>query len=158
MRFIRNTPFLPIGYIKHKSPMMKRNAVNAYTEVGRKEIHKNLATVDISVLRFLMQNPIPQRSVEYNDNRLALYSGQRGRCKVTDEELNPFRVHCHHIIPRAKGGTDEYKNLVLVDQDIHILIHAKEEETISRFKHLVTNTANLNKLNTLRKKLELKTI
>lgn len=155
IRFISKEPLLPIGYIKHKSPMMKKNIVNAYTKEGREAIHKNLATVNIATLKYLMANPVTNRSVEYNDNRLALYSGQRGKCRVTGEELNPLTTHCHHITSRQKGGTDEYKNLCLVDREIHILIHAKDEDTISRYKNLITNTKSLNKLNTLRKKLDL---
>lgn len=156
LRFISREPFLPIGYIKHKIPMMKRNVVNAYTKEGREEIHKNLSTIDVGILRFLMEHPIPQRSVEYNDNRIALYCAQRGNCHVTGQELNPMTIHCHHKVPRLQGGTDEYKNLCLVDKEIHILIHAKDEEVISKYIHLITNVGSLNKLNNLREKLNLK--
>lgn len=158
IRFIAKTPFLPIGYIKHKSPMMKRNVVNAYSKQGREEIHKNLSTIDIASLRFLMEHPIPQRSVEYNDNRIALYCAQRGKCHVTGQELNPITLHCHHKVPRLQGGTDKYENLCLVDKDIHILIHAKDEDIILKYKFLISNTKMLNKLNTLRKKLELEAL
>ncbi|PIC57914.1 group II intron reverse transcriptase/maturase [Sporosarcina sp. P12(2017)] len=155
LRFISRDPLLPIGYIKHKNPMMKRNAVNAYTKEGREEIHKNLTTVDISILRFLMEHPIPQRSIEFNDNRIALYCAQRGKCHVTGQMLNPMTIHCHHKVPRLQGGTDQYNNLCLVDKEIHILIHAIDEEIISKYKKLLTNSQSLNKINTLRRKLEL---
>ncbi|ARD47005.1 group II intron reverse transcriptase/maturase [Sporosarcina sp. P33] len=158
LRFISRDPLLPIGYIKHKNPMMKRNTVNAYTKEGREEIHKNLATIDITILRFLMEHPIPQRSIEYNDNRIALYCAQRGKCHVTGQMLNPMTIHCHHKVPRLQGGTDQYNNLCLVDKDIHILIHAKDEEIISKYKKLLTNSQSLNKINTLRKKLELQQV
>lgn len=158
LRFISRDPLLPIGYIKHKNPMMKRNAVNAYTKEGREEIHKNLMTVDINILRFLIEHPIPQRSIEYNDNRIALYSAQRGKCHVTGQLLNPMTLHCHHKVPRLQGGTDQYSNLCLVDKEIHILIHAKDEEIISKYTKLLTNSQSLNKVNTLRKILELQQI
>ncbi|WP_199170392.1 MULTISPECIES: group II intron reverse transcriptase/maturase [unclassified Sporosarcina] len=158
LRFISRDPLLPIGYIKHKNPMMKRNTVNAYTKEGREEIHKNLTTVDITILRFLMEHPIPQRSIEYNDNRIALYCAQRGKCHVTGQMLNPMTIHCHHKVPRLQGGTDQYNNLCLVDKDIHILIHAKDEEIIAKYKKLITNSQSLNKINTLRKKLELQQV
>lgn len=138
--------------------MMKRNVVNAYTKEGREEIHKNLSTIDVAVLRFLMEHPISQRSVEYNDNRIALYCAQIGKCHVTGQELNPMTLHCHHKVPRLQGGTDEYKNLCLVDKDIHILIHAKDEDTISKYKYLITNKKSLNKLNTLRKQLKVEQV
>ncbi|WP_110927059.1 group II intron reverse transcriptase/maturase [Bacillus massiliglaciei] len=155
MRFISRNPLLPIGYIRHKNPMMKRKIVNAYTKEGRKEIHRNLSKINIAILRYIMEHPVRDRSVEYNDNRVALYSGQGGKCSVTGELLHPLSIHCHHKVPRTKGGTDEYKNLCLVDKGVHILIHAKDESTISKYKHLITNTRVLDKLNKLRKKLEL---
>lgn len=67
-------------------------------------------------------------------------------------------LHCHHKVPRLQGGTDEYKNLCLVDKDIHILIHAKDEDTISKYKYLITNKKSLNKLNTLRKQLKVEQV
>lgn len=152
LRFIRKTPFLPIGYIKHKSPMMKKRNVNQYTLEGRNLIHKNLAQVDMATLIYLMKHPVRDRSVEYNDNRLALYSAQKGKCGVTNEVIFASRIHCHHKIPREMNGGDEYQNLVLVDLDIHKLIHASDEETINKYKYLVEkDTRAIKRLNKLRK-------
>lgn len=43
-----------------------------------------------------MHNPIIERSVEYNDNRISLYVGQKGKCYITGKELNIGNMHCHH--------------------------------------------------------------
>ena len=102
-----------------------------------------------------MEHPVVNRSIEYNDNRIALFSGQGGKCRVTGEELIPTNIHCHHILPLKYGGKDEYKNLCLVDKEIHILIHATEDETINKYKKLITNKRSLDKLNTLRVKAKL---
>lgn len=67
--------------------MFKPKNVNRYTPEGRAEIHKNLSGVSISILREMMRNPIMDRSIEYNDNRLSLYCGQMGRCYVTKQPL-----------------------------------------------------------------------
>lgn len=153
IRFIRKTPILPIGYIKHKNPMMKKRTVNQYTHEGREAIHKNLSKIDTSILIYLMRNPVRDRSVEYNDNRLALYSAQMGKCRITGDKLIAERIHCHHIIPKHLKGSDEYQNLVLVDVDIHKLIHAKTDEVINKYIYLVKNDkAKLKKLNKLRAK------
>jgi hypothetical protein len=32
--------------------------------------------------------------------------------------------------PKAKGGGDEYKNLVIIHKDVHKLIHLKDEKKI----------------------------
>jgi RNA-directed DNA polymerase len=41
---------------------------------------------------------------------------------LADEEL-----HVHHKKPKAKGGKDNYGNLVLVHAFCHQQIHAKED-------------------------------
>ena len=51
-------------------------------------------------------------TTEYNDNRLSLIAGQRGRCYITKTSLIPWKMECHHKKPKHLGGTDEYKNLV----------------------------------------------
>ena len=58
-------------------------------------------------------------------------------------------IHCHHITPRNKGGTDEYENLILVTETVHKLIHATKPETIT--KYLKDCKPNMEKLNELRK-------
>ena len=58
--------------------MDKKSRVNKYTPEGRAEIHKNLSGVNMAVLYHLMNNPCGKQSVEYNDNRIALYIAQKG--------------------------------------------------------------------------------
>lgn len=52
--------------------MDKKKVINNYTAEGRAEIHKMLKTVNIMILHYMMRNPILNRSIEYNDNRLSL--------------------------------------------------------------------------------------
>lgn len=136
LRFINGMAIIPIGYCKHKNPMYKKKSVNKYTVKGRTQIHKMLG-INTSVIQYMLKNPIPNRSIEYNDNRISLYSGQKGKCFVTKAELTIENMHCHHKIPRNQGGTDEYANLVLVTKDVHTLIHAETSETIARQLKLV---------------------
>lgn len=152
LRFINGLAVIPIGYCKHKNPMYKRKSVNKYTKEGRAEIHKMLG-VNTSVMQYMLKNPIPDKSIEYNDNRISLYSGQRGKCFVTKEELTIGNMHCHHKIPLSQGGTDEYANLVLVTDDVHKLIHAETKVTIDKLIRIVKPDAKMrNKIDTLRKK------
>lgn len=152
LRFIRNSPLVPLSYIKHKNPMFKKSSVNKYTPKGRLEIHSKLKAIDMKILRWLMNNPVEGRSIEYNDNRISLYSAQKGKCAILGHFLEVDRIHCHHKKPLSHGGTDEYKNLVIVDSDIHILIHAILPETIAKYlNYLEFNHKQLTKLNQLRK-------
>ena len=53
--------------------------VNKYTPEGREAIHKNLVGIDMSILHYLMRNPVGNQTIEYNDNRLSLYCAQKGK-------------------------------------------------------------------------------
>jgi len=151
IRFIEQTILLPIGYIQHHPPIHKKKTINKYTPEGRVEIHKNLESVDMGILHFLMRNPIANATIEYNDNRISLYVAQKGVCAITKEPLALEQIHCHHKTPVSLGGGDEYANLIIVHERVHRLIHATNSETISVIlQTLQLKPAQLKKLNKLR--------
>lgn len=129
LRFINDCALVPIGYCRHKNPMYKFKKINKYTPDGRELINKKVKA-DVNIIQYILNNPNGNRSIEYNDNRVSLYVGQCGRCAVTNEVLSKENMNCHHKIPKSLGGTDEYKNLILVTEKIHKLIHARSSETI----------------------------
>ena len=152
IRFIGKNILLPIGYIQHHPPIHKKKSVNKYTADGRAEIHKNLESVDMTILHILMRNPNMSASAEYNDNRISLYVAQQGKCSVTKERLSLEDIHCHHKLPRSLGGGDDYANLIILHERIHRLVHATQEETISAIMQTVQlDKRQLDKLNKLRK-------
>ena len=152
LRFVRGYALIPIGYVKHRNPMMKRRVINSYTTEGRGAIHKKLGrNIDTNIMHYLMRNPIPYRSAAYNDNRISLYCAQFGKCAITGEKLEIGNIHCHHKLPKHLGGSDEYKNLVIVSESVHRLIHATNPETIRRYlQKLNLDAKQLRKLNKLR--------
>ena len=151
IRFIEQTILLPIGYIQHHPPIHKKKTINKYTPEGRVEIHKNLESVDMGILHFLMRNPIANATIEYNDNRISLYVAQKGVCAITKEPLALEQIHCHHKTPVSLGGGDEYANLIIIHERVHRLIHATNSETISVIlQTLQLKPAQLKKLNKLR--------
>ncbi len=135
LRYINGEPLCPIGYVKTKNPMYKKKKICKYTAEGREEIHRNLKFDEtiISVLHMLARAYLPNRSVEYMDNRVSLYAAQYGKCAVTGKVLWIDEIHCHHKKPISQGGTDEYKNLIIVHIDVHKLIHATKSETIQAY-------------------------
>lgn len=151
-RFIGGQWLLPIGYVQHKNPMCKRRNVNKYTPEGRAETHDELNLPNIEVMHYMAQNPIQGRSVKYNDNRVSLSSAQQGKCAVTEWMfLSPDEVHCHHRKPRGKKGDDKYQNLVLINRDVHILLHATKEDTIPKYLEMLKlDSIQKEKLNKLR--------
>jgi RNA-directed DNA polymerase len=155
LRFIYDTPLIPIGYIQHQK-QMNFSQKSLYIAIDREEIHQNQKAVSTSDLKYLMENPIQGQTVEYNDNRISLFVGQYGKCYITEKPLNPSEMHCHHKKPRALNGTDEYKNLVIIEENIHRLIHATKDETIREYiKMLNLTTRQLEKVNKLREQAKL---
>ncbi len=158
LRFVYDTPMLPIGYIQHQK-QMNFSQKSLYIADDREQLHKNQKAVNTSELRYLMENPIQGQSVEYNDNRISLFVGQYGKCYITEKLLNLSEMHCHHKKPRALNGTDEYKNLVLIDEDVHRLVHATKDETIKGYVQKLNLTIKmLEKVNKLRKLANLQVI
>lgn len=153
LRFIHGAALAPIGYVKHRNPMLKKRRINSYTPEGRELLHKMLGkSIDVGIMHYLMQNPIPYKSIAYNDNRISLYCAQYGRCAVSGKKLEIGEIHCHHKVPKHLGGTDEYKNLIIVSSDIHRLIHATKPETIQKYlEQLKLDAKQLRKLKNLRK-------
>lgn len=156
VRFIHGKTLVPIGYVQHKNPMDKKKCINKFTPKGRQEIHKTLECVNLKILHYLMRNPIPSRSIEYNDNRLSLYCAMQGKCAITGKILEIGEIHCHHKTPIKSGGTDKYENLLLISEDVHILLHATNSETIEKYlKKLCLDSKQRNKLNKYRQILGL---
>lgn len=141
----------PISQVKTKNNLNYSQAINPYTDEKVFDWDKELAE--------LMKSRLPNRSVEYMDNRLSKYSAQKGRCHVTGVPLKAADVHCHHKMPTSLGGTDEFQNLVVVHKDIHIAIHATKEETILKYVNRFNlHTKQIEKLNQLRKLCKLERI
>lgn len=158
LRFVYDTPLIPIGYIQHQKAF-QYSGYTPYIASDREKIHQNQKSVKTSELKYLIENPIQGQSVEYNDNRISLFVGQYGKCYITEKPLNPSEMHCHHKKPRALNGTDEYKNLVIIEENIHRLVHATKDETIKGYiQKLNLTTKQLEKVNKLREQANMQVI
>ena len=144
-------PIYPIGFVQHKPPWTKKRIANLYTEEGRKEIHDNLR-INTSLMVQMMKS-MGSNSTEYSDNRISLFSAQWGKCAISGIDFKCLEdIHCHHKTPKSKGGSDEYRNLVLVTETVHRLIHATAPETIARYRQkLNLSKPQMRKLNQLRR-------
>ena len=84
------------------------------------------------------------------------YAAQYGKCAVTGILMDSHDIHCHHKVPVSNGGSDEYANLILVSEAVHILIHASSEPTIEKYlKSLNLDDKQIEKLNKLRTMAEM---
>lgn len=152
IRYIKNLPIAPISYVRTCGPKYKNPLIQKYTPEGRARIHENLA-FDTRMLHALLRQEVHSQSAAYADNRLSLFCAQYGKCAITGQVFETLGdIHCHHKLPLAMGGKDNYQNLILVRKSVHILIHATSEPAIAKYlSQLALNKKQLAKLNKLRK-------
>ena len=149
-RFLHERPIVPVGAVQQKNAQNKRKSINKYTAEGRELIHKNLA-INTEAMLYLMRNPVMGRSIEYADNRISLFAAQYGKCAITGLPMEVHEIHCHHKVPVSKGGTDEYANLILITEAVHVIIHATSETIIKQYlNNIQLDDSKLEKLNKLR--------
>ena len=133
-------------------PIKFQQTISNYTRAGRNQVHHEQKVADKNVLKYLIANPVQNQNIEYNDNRISKYIAQKGNCAVTGLPLLVGQMDCHHKKPRFIGGTDEYQNLTFILSDVHKLIHATDEKTITKYiRKLKLDEESKRKINELRK-------
>lgn len=129
----------------------ENNIKLAYRNIKRNSGNLKFDEHTIKVLHMLATSYLPDKSVEYLDNRVSVYASQYGKCAVTGNTLWIDEIHCHHIKPLSMGGDDKYKNLIIIHKDIHILIHATNKETIQTYLNKIKpDRSQLDKINKFR--------
>jgi len=147
---INNVYLFPISGVSYTPPMNYTQDICDYTVMGRAKIHTRLG-LSHNIIKYLMENPVKNETNEFNDNRISLFCGQMGKCAITGTLLKVGSMEVHHKIPRNLGGTDEYKNLLFVTNEVHKLIHASNQSTISKYLNIINPTSKqLGKINDLR--------
>lgn len=152
VRSIRNVTLFPIYGVTTSPSRIFNPKICNYTKEGRKLIHDKINKNIDTMIAYLLKHQSSKNSNEYNDNRISLLCGQQGKCFVTNKALVIKDMECHHKIPKEKGGTDIYDNLVWLSGKVHKLIHATKQETIEKYLGLLTlDEKSLRRVNSLRK-------
>jgi len=76
---------------------------------------------------------VKKDTIEKNDNRISLYVGQKGLCHISKEKLDLNNMVTRNKLPKYKGGTDKYHNLILVNKEISYII---DEELVGKINQL----------------------
>ncbi|WP_053377446.1 group II intron reverse transcriptase/maturase [Paenibacillus sp. FJAT-27812] len=151
---VANIHLFPIADIQTKNAMNFSQDTCNYTIEGRLQVKKISQHVRTEINKMMKSSQ--NDNLEYADNRISKYSMQKGICAVTGTFLVAEEVNCHHIKPKYIDGTDEYKNLVIIHNVVHKLIHATTEETIERYMKILQLDENqLKNVNAYRKKCNL---
>ena len=156
---IQNMVFVPIHAQRHKTNLCFSQDICNYTADGRMKIHNNLKAINKSVLSYVMKNFIPNRTIEYNDNRISRFIAQYGKCAITGIELGKSDWHCHHKEPYHLSKDDRYANLIVLHESVHRLVHLKDESKIKTILNALKLThKQVEKVNQLRKQCKNYTI
>ncbi|QKY71798.1 group II intron reverse transcriptase/maturase [Lentibacillus sp. CBA3610] len=148
---IATVHLFPIGNVKTVNAMNFSPSLSLFTEEGRKKIYDKLQPNIEFEISVLMKANLPDRTVEYMDNRISRFSMKMGKCEITGWDLTAYEVHCHHYTPKHLGGTDKFNNLRILHKDIHRLVHRKDNEIIaSETQKFGLNNSIIKKLNQYR--------
>jgi RNA-directed DNA polymerase len=149
----------PLANVKTVNTMNFSPELTPYTAARRERIYQKLRPDIGQEVSLLMKSNIPNRSVEYMDNRMSRYSMKMGKCEITGLYLFASDVHCHHYIPLHLGGSDKFSNLRILHKEVHRLIHQTHKETIDvLISRLGITDSMVNVINQYRKKCGLEPI
>lgn len=156
---IAGVHLFPIADVRTVNTMNFSPSLSLFTEEGRTKIYDKL-NLDVRLgISGLMKSFLPNRTVEYMDNRISRYSMKMGKCELTGWDLTASEVHCHHYVPKHLGGTDEFRNLRILHEDIHRLVHRKDTEIItSEIRKFGFTSSMIKKLNQYRMECGLETV
>jgi group II intron reverse transcriptase/maturase len=145
----------PIGGIRFSTPYGFTQATCNYKASGRAKIHTELQGINSNMFKYMLANPIRGQTIEFNDNAISKMAGQQGRCAITKDDLKIGQLKCLHQIPKNVGGTDNYKNIIIVSADVYKLIHEENERNqlvyMKRIGRSIRNKTAIKRLNNLRK-------
>ncbi len=149
----------PLGDVKTVNTIGFSPKMTPFTKEGREMIQKKLRPDIRREISVLMKSTLPNRSVEYMDNRISRYSMRMGKCEITGIELPAADVHCHHYVPLNLGGSDQFHNLRILHWKIHQLIHCTDKKMIDELRLKFQFTwSMIDKINRYRNKCNLRPI
>lgn len=149
-RWIKGRVIVPVSYVQHVHPKLKRRDVNKYIP----KYDDNQNCISFEVMKFMMENAELFPTLEMADNALSRYIAQRGKCAILHTELTIGDMRCLHIKHPKGKRNDAYKNLILVSLDMAKVIKSADRKVLEKYlkeQRLTTEMQDkINKLRTLR--------
>jgi RNA-directed DNA polymerase len=153
---VKEKPLIPITGIHHKILRSFKQSISNFTVEGREKIHTALRAFLKKGFYYFSHNIESNNSIEVNDNRISKYSQQGGKCYIKGSIIEEEKIYCYRKVPLELGGTDDYKNLVIINKDILNLLNETNadiiKQTIETQKVNETMMDKINKLRTMTNK------
>ena len=146
LKWCNEVPVVPIRYVQFKAPKSFNEGFNIYD----REKDQNIVNLEnlTELIEYFSASVFNERdTVELYESKMSRILSQKGKCYITGEPLKYGELTTHHITPVASGGGDEYENVIIIDDEVHKIIHFSKD--IDEAKTKILDNYNLDK-----KKLE----
>jgi hypothetical protein len=80
---------------------------------------------------YFVKNVLEHSFSDICNCRMAAYIAQNCRCYITGKHLLPKERELHHITPISRGGLDTIDNTIILDRNVHRLIHCSSTTEIA---------------------------
>ena len=145
LRYVGSYPVLPIGFCNPKNAMQHKACEHPYAMTNE----SRLVAQQISKMWSKKTTRVFQ--IVFVVNCISKYAAQQGKCGITGKFLLMDEFEGHHKLPRYKGGTDEYSNIIILSHEAHLLVQLTDPEKIAVIlSQLKLNKKQIQKLNELR--------
>ena len=91
---------------------------------------KHKPGVSLEDIGYLVNTSMYIKNSRYATFRVSKYSSSKGSSYVSGEYVPVNEYHCHHIIPKNKGGTNDFDNLCVLSKTDHDILHGSNPETL----------------------------
>lgn len=149
---IARANLLPLTDVHHRPPMNFSQEICNYTKIGRVKIHEKQRVVSKQKLKDVQMNFDKEENIEFRGNAISKFVAQHGKCFITAKEMDSKTAVAVRIIPKESGGTDEYDNVVVIDELVMAWVLMEEIPAVTLKK------SQRDKLNRLRRARRLRLV
>lgn len=126
LKWCNAVPVVPIRYVQFKAPKSFNEGYNIYD----REKDQNIVNLDnlTEIIEYFSASVFNERdTVELYESKMSRILSQKGKCYITGKPLKYGELATHHITPVASRGGDEYENVIIIDDEVHKIIHFSKD-------------------------------
>jgi hypothetical protein len=135
LKWCNGIPVIPIRYVQFKAPQYFNEGYNLYDKNNKVDTF-NLENMADVIAYFSSDVYNTRDTTELYESKISRLVSQKAKCYITQKPLIKGEIATHHITPVSKGGTDEYENVIIIQSQVHDIIHYSKnlDIAINKFK------------------------
>lgn len=135
LKWCSGIPIVPIRYVQFKAPKFFNEGYNLYDDNNTLDTF-NLENMADIIAYFSSDVHNARDTTELYESKISRLVSQKAKCYITQKPLIKGEIATHHITPISKNGTDEYENVIIIQSQVHDIIHHTDtlEKAIERLK------------------------